>query len=510
MTRYGPTTTIRPMKAEIELKLTLPPESLPALRRHPMVVGAERAARTATLLNTYFDTPDLSLSEKRIALRTRKQGQRWLQTVKAQATSSGGLSARPEWESPYADRFDFSAIDEPSVKRLLDAVGDQLIPLFLTDFKRETRRLTPATGVSVLMMIDHGSISARGQQTPLCEVELELENGAPADLYDLAIALARDLPLLPEDVSKAERGLQLFLDRPAQAMRAQDSPVCHSDSPLGAFRKVALDGLRQWQANAVGAQSSDDPEWVHQMRVALRRTRSAIKLFAHALPEDFVARWRAELQDAASSLGEARDIDVLHGELLQPILDDPASTPEIEALSALVLQKREAARTHVLDWLRHQRQGERMLRFAAELAALQGNALDASADLATFASLRLGHLRKRCRNRWREADAGDVEALHMLRITLKALRYGIEFFTPLLPAKLLKPYRRELAAAQEALGYLNDVAVGRSRLGEWTRDDALLREAVAFVAGWHAPRIKSVRESILRDTRKLLWGRRLW
>ena len=67
-----------------------------------------------------------------------------------------------------------------------------------------------------------------------------------------------------------------------------------------------------------------------------------------------------------------------------------------------------------------------------------------------------------------------------------------------------------LAAAQEALGYLNDVAVGRSRLGEWTRDDALLREAVAFVAGWHAPRIKSVRESILRDTRKLLWGRRLW
>ena len=128
------------MKAEIELKLTLPPESLPALRRHPMVVGAERAARTATLLNTYFDTPDLSLSEKRIALRTRKQGQRWLQTVKAQATSSGGLSARPEWESPYADRFDFSAIDEPSVKRLLDAVGDQLIPLFTTaDFGVHTR-----------------------------------------------------------------------------------------------------------------------------------------------------------------------------------------------------------------------------------------------------------------------------------------------------------------------------------------------------------------------------------
>lgn len=498
------------MKAEIELKLTLPPRSLSALRRHPLVSGAPRATRTVTLLNTYFDTPDLALSKQRIALRTRKQGRLWLQTVKAQASSSGGLSARPEWEGPYAECFDFSAIDVPAVKDLLDAVSADLVPLFSTDFKRETRRLTPSPGVSVLMMIDQGTITARERQMPLCEVELELESGEPGDLYRLAISLADDLPLLPEDISKAERGLQLFHDRPARPMRAQESPICRGDSPLDAFRKVALDGLRQWQANAAGAELSEDPEWIHQMRVALRRTRSAIKLFAHALPEDFVTRWREELRDAASALGEARDIDVLHAELLQPILDDPASTAEVEALSSLVGLKREAARSHVLEWLKSHRQGARMLRFAADLASLQGNALNASANLGTFSSLRLRHLRKRCRDRWLEANGGNAEALHMLRIALKGLRYGIEFFTPLLPPKRLKAYRRELTAAQEALGYLNDVAVGRSRLAEWTSEDAALREAVAFVAGWHAPRVRLIRESILEQTRGLLWAHKLW
>ena len=498
------------MKTEIELKLTLPRRSLPALRRHPLVASAPRAAPTATLLNTYFDTPTLLLSKHRIALRTRKQGRRWLQTVKADASSSGGLSARPEWEGPYSEAFDFSSIDAAETRKLLEGAAAELIPLFTTDFRRETRRLTPSPGISMLMMIDQGKIAAGDRETPLCEVELELESGRPEDLYRLAIALADELPLLPNDSSKAQRGLELFHNRPALPMRAQPSPVRDTDSPLEAFRKVALDGLRQWQANALGAQQSDDPEWVHQMRVALRRTRSAVKLFAHALPQEFVTHWRGELRDAASMLGEARDIDVLHAELIQPILDDPASANRVEALSALVGGHREAAREHVRDWLSSHHQGARMLRFAAGLEALQGNPLDASAKLQTFAALRLKHLRKRCRDRWVDARGDNIEALHLLRIALKSLRYGLEFFEPLLPPKRLKAYRRRLSAAQKRLGYFNDVAVGRARLAQWAKDDAPLREAVAFVTGWHAPLAKAVRDSILDDTREFLWGRKPW
>ena len=80
----------------------------------------------------------------------------------------------------------------------------------------------------------------------------------------------------------------------------------------------------------------------------------------------------------------------------------------------------------------------------------------------------------------------------------------------MLPPKRLKAYRRRLSAAQKRLGYLNDVAVGRTRLAQWAKDDAPLREAVAFVTGWHAPLAKAVRDSILDDTREFLWGRKPW
>ena len=100
------------MSHEIELKLTLPQKSLAALRRHPLIADAPREGRSCTLENTYFDTPELELRERRMAVRTRKAGSRWLQTVKCAAETSGGLSSRPEWEQPYANAcFDFSAID---------------------------------------------------------------------------------------------------------------------------------------------------------------------------------------------------------------------------------------------------------------------------------------------------------------------------------------------------------------------------------------------------------------
>src|SRR5690606_38551466 len=98
-----------PMSKEIELKLSLPAKALPALRRHPLVAAAAKRGATVTLDNTYYDTPDLTLKTRKVAVRTRRQGRRWLQTVKCAAPSTGGLSARPEWEQPYAGCFDFSA-----------------------------------------------------------------------------------------------------------------------------------------------------------------------------------------------------------------------------------------------------------------------------------------------------------------------------------------------------------------------------------------------------------------
>ncbi|MFA5495731.1 MAG: CYTH domain-containing protein, partial [Porticoccaceae bacterium] len=104
------------MGTETELKLHLSRTALPALRRHPVLAAALRDGNARTLDNTYYDTPGLALRKNGIALRTRRHGRRWWQTVKRAAPATGGLSARPEWEQPYSDTFDFSAIDDGAVR----------------------------------------------------------------------------------------------------------------------------------------------------------------------------------------------------------------------------------------------------------------------------------------------------------------------------------------------------------------------------------------------------------
>ncbi|MCB1954229.1 MAG: CHAD domain-containing protein [Rhodocyclaceae bacterium] len=498
------------MSNEIELKLGLPANALAALRRHPVVRDAPRVGRSQLLANTYFDTPDMDLAARKIALRTRRQGQRWLQTVKGHRASAGGLSSRPEWEHPYLGAFDFTVVDDDAIRGELEAQAERLIPLFTTDFRRETRRIAPREGVEILLMIDHGEIRSGGQIEALCEVELELVSGSDEDLYALASALAATLPLRPEDDSKAERGLRLYRGAVRQPIRIGESPVSPDQTPLGAFRLIALDCLAQWQRNASGAALDASPEFVHQMRVGLRRLRSAIKLFSPCLPPEWAAHWSAELAAAANELGEARDIDVLLGELLEPILTDESCPDSVRQLTERVVAARDEARCHVRTRLDGPGQGRRMIDVAAGVQNLKGGVLDASADVTAFARLQLSVLRQQARKRWRKARDGVPEAVHDLRISLKRLRYAIEFFAPLFPAGRMRRFRKALAVAQEDLGYLNDVAVGNQRLAGWAADDALLQQGAAFVAGWHGARSRPVRRRVVPEAGELLQGTPPW
>lgn len=500
------------MNHEIELKLSLPRSALPALRRHPLVASAQRATPTCTLINTYYDTPAQDLAAARVALRTRKQGRRWIQTVKAEARSVGGLSSRPEWETPYRGAFDFSGVDDPRTRHLLESHAEALKPLFSTDFRRETLRLVPARGIEILLMIDRGTISAGERSEPISEIELELVSGSPETLLDLAQELARSVPLRPEDDSKAQRGLRIFRGEARTPAKAGPSPVGPADAPRAAFLRIAQDCLAQWQANAAGAASDDAPEFVHQMRVALRRLRSALKLFAPVLPPDWVERWSGELADAAAELGEARDIDVLYHELLDPILADEACPPAVRALAERVASAQDEARRHVRQCVEGRRQGQRMLAFAADVYRLGTDPDTSTGALTEHARAQLDKIRKRALKRWKAAVEGHTAELHSLRITLKRLRYAVEFFAPLFAAGGIRKLQKALVQAQESLGYLNDVEVGRLRLAAWAGDDPQLQSGSAYVAGWHLALARDVERRVVPEVGALLeltpWRRR--
>lgn len=500
------------MSQEIELKLALPRSALTALRRHPLVTGSTRLGNAKTLDNTYYDTPDLQLKAAGIAVRTRKQGREWLQTVKCAARSTGGLTQRPEWEQAYTEAFDFSAVDEPRVRKRLMRLQDTLVPVFTTQFRRETRVFEQNEGtVRILMMVDTGEILAGERSEPICEVELELEQGSPLDLLKLACALAERLPLLPSDISKAERGYRLHLGHVQQAMRAEPCVLDPGMNPVQAFSELAGNCIRQWQANAVGASSHDDPEFIHQLRVSQRRLRSLIRLFAPALPDAFVQAWNEKLKTNAGSFGEARDLDVLYEEILAPVHGgNPDEEKALARLREAILQARDTARSQSAGQLDAAAQGRLILNLTTELLALPSNNLIGAADLGVFASLQLKRLRKKIRRRHTAARSLVPEQLHALRIALKQLRYGMEFFQSLMPASTVKPYLKALARAQNALGFINDVDVARGRLAACCGDDPVLNAAAGLACGWHGPRYRKLSKQAVSALEPLLWDKAPW
>ena len=202
------------MATETELKLQLNPTDLPLLLAHPLLAAAAPAER---LWNTYFDTPDLALKTRRMAVRERLAGAVWLLTVKTAGSSADGVSRRREWEGPTTPgALDFAAlVDDVPLAAELMALRPALRALFCTDFARRRWVLAHA-GAQVEVALDEGTVSVPGSalSEPLLELELELLSGPDAALLSLADAL-RDCPggalgLLPSDVSKAQRGMALW------------------------------------------------------------------------------------------------------------------------------------------------------------------------------------------------------------------------------------------------------------------------------------------------------------
>ncbi len=199
---------------ETELKLSLNAADLPRLLAHPLLA---KGAGTQRLLNTYFDTPELALQQRRMAVRERLAGDQWLLTVKTAGQSQNGLSRRQEWEGPTtpgALQFD-TLVDESALATDLMALRPALRALFCTDFERQ-RWVIEHASAQIEVALDQGRIHVPDTDLsePLLELELELLSGPEAALLALADVLRQtpqgDLTLTPSDTSKAQRGMALW------------------------------------------------------------------------------------------------------------------------------------------------------------------------------------------------------------------------------------------------------------------------------------------------------------
>ena len=297
------------MSIEIELKLQLSPKTAKKLAAHPLLSNI--SPQKQHLLNTYYDTPALDLHTQRIAVRFRKKGEQWLLTVKSAEPASGGLAMRSEWETEATPGvFDFSHVDASDLRNFLETSSSTLEPIFTTDFRRQIWHV-PFGESWIELAVDRGNVESQGKSTPICEIELEMLNGRIEDIFGLTRQLQQQLDLRPAIASKAERGYKLYLDEALTPFKAKAAAINDEMTPVSAFRSIALGCLEHFQRNEKGLFDSTDPEFVHQARVALRRLRSAMKLFAPVLPPRLRHRLRANLADAGQRAWRSTELGCL-------------------------------------------------------------------------------------------------------------------------------------------------------------------------------------------------------
>ncbi|MFA4970268.1 MAG: CYTH and CHAD domain-containing protein [Sulfuritalea sp.] len=489
------------MAEQIALKLAVAEDRHGALLRHPALAAAT-AREQHHLVSIYYDTGRMALRRAGILLRLRKNGTSWQQTVKRQDESQSGLTRRPEWQTPYLNHFDFSCVDDVDLREWLqrDKIAGRLAAVFETNLRRTVWQLDPEPDTRILVKLDRGWIAASGRRDTISELELQLVTGSIDSLYMLALQLAQRQALPQLLLSKAERGYRLFRNTPPAPMKAGDVSIDAADTPLEAFRLIALDCLSHLQLNHDGAVRSDDPEYVHQMRVATRRLRAALRMFSPVLPAGFAEQLVPPMRELMRALGQTRDLDVLMAEIVAPVATALPDEPRLTDLASAVTNRLYAARADIRHVLRQPGYGQLLLTAGSLLQRapfIEPPGADSEPrSLLQFADRRLHRLLKRILEL---ADAARVDyppSLHQLRIGIKRLRYAIEFFGPMMPGKSGVAAIKRLAGLQHELGQLNDLASAGTLLMVCAGHDPHLREAVTLVAGWHGPRHAALLDDI--------------
>ena len=453
------------------------------------------AGSDSRLISTYYDTPDLALKRRGVSLRIREQGGRFIQTVKTGDPSSGDVLTRGEWEDELAESRPDPGASQSS-EHLPDGIAGALQPVFATDVTRTTVAIEPAPATRIEAAIDQGEIRAAGDggTEPISEIELELKSGDVAALYDVALQLLDVASIRIEPRSKSERGYQL-----GEAGEGAP-PVVHAE-PVALDPMMSVEAALQEIGRACVAQLlhneaavlAMDPEGVHQMRVAVRRIRSAISSFKKLLPAADRRRVSGELAWIVDILGRARNLDVFETDLLRPARAALSRDAGIDYLAAALDRERKAAYERVERAILSERHAAGMLRLSHWFETRGWR--DGPAERSALLTSPIGELAPRLLDRrWRELRKrskrfGRLTApqRHKLRIAAKKLRYTMELLGSLFDHDDLQKFMKRLRRLQDDLGYANDVRVAYDILPELcagARRGPVAR-AGARLLGWH-------------------------
>lgn len=496
------------MSLETELKLYIAPEDCSKLLQHPLLQSASRT-QTQQLYNSYFDTPKHDLLQQGIGLRVRHIGEKRLQTIKTANKAVGGLHKRQEWENEITtDTPDYSKFPKaalPVKKKTLK----QIEVLFTTNFQRTTWNLQLDNGSEIEVALDQGKVQSKTAESPISELELELKAGTPNQLYKVALSLQKDIPLIIENKSKAERGYALH-HPPTLTFHKAGAVELHSKMTAEqAFVYIISYCLSHLQANEDIVLYGEDIEGVHQMRVALRRLRSCLHLYKSLIPYETHIELRNGIKWISEVLGVARDWDVFRHNLEQ------IQSSTLQNLKSTVATLQAQAYVEVRQAMRSQRYTRLLLSLGQWLTEaswrknLKPQALLAlKSPIKNFATKILNKHYQRVSKQGKNLSQLNPEQLHNLRISIKKMAYGTRFFTALYPPEAAHAYAKSLSSLQDELGILNDTNVANDLLNKAGLDNNA--PARHFLKGWYAHQEMTHKNALEKAWQAFLKTRPFW
>jgi inorganic triphosphatase YgiF len=449
---------------EIELKLDIDVADAERLKTLPFLAKLPRRA-PQHLRSVYYDTPEHALAKHGMTLRVRTADGRYTQTVKTGGGTAAGLFDRSELEHELDG-------PQPNLAKLKKAVLDELdhdmdvpqavVPVFESDVERCSWTLQRG-GAEIELTLDQGVVRAGARSAPICEVEMELKRGSHRALFALARQCNAIVPLRLGVSSKSKRGYRLLDAREDAAEKAEPLVLNRAMDVGEGFQAILRACLRHFRCNESLVVQRRDVEGLHQVRVAMRRLRSALTLFRNVISDGSFGPIKSRLQLASQQFGEARNLDVF--------LENIDQFPYIEGLAERAKAAREAAYDRVVETLASLAFRQLMLDLVAWMEfgpwRTSGEPVQKHSrqeKLTNFATDTLDSWRRKVKRKGAALDQIDEAERHRVRIATKKLRYAAEFFAPLFPSRQAQRGRKAFVEAlqelQEALGTLNDLVAG--------------------------------------------------
>jgi CHAD domain-containing protein len=371
------------------------------------------------------------------------------------------------------------------------------------------------------LALDEGMVRSPAASSEIREAELELKSGPVDSLLTVAEALFADEPIRLAEKSKAERGYELALGTAADVLKPlwatqpdlEKNQSC-SDALRAIVGAVANQILHNWQVVA----ETNDPEGAHQLRIGLRRLRSAYRVFRPVADSRQLRELDAKARELGRVIGELRDADVLIDEVVAPVvIDSGHGETGFARLREVLESERTAKRAQVKATLLSSSWSCFQLKLAL-LSKVADWSTTRDHEAALARPVRK-HARKALNRCWRKIarnadrlEALTIEERHQMRKSLKTLRYAVEFFYPIYPGKAAPLFSKELKGLQELFGYLNDVSTAKKlmELSPVYAADAVLQRAIGYVLGWHAARANEAWTAARARWQRLESAPRFW